>query len=59
MRDSGNCFIRNGIAMELLGETLLALRQYAEAREVRKSNLTRTPNKAVSVRALGAVERTL
>jgi len=46
-------------SLELLGETLLAMGQYAEAREVLKTSLTRTPNKAMSIRALDATERAL
>ena len=46
-------------SLELLGETLLELERFAEAREILKTNLTRTPNKVVSVRALAATETAL
>jgi len=41
-------------SLELLGETLVALGQHEEAREVLRTALSRTPNKALSLAALEA-----
>lgn len=46
-------------SLELLGETLLAMERFSEASEILETNLTRTPNKAVSVSALAATETAL
>jgi tetratricopeptide (TPR) repeat protein len=43
-------------SLELLGETLVALGQFDEAKAVLANNLSRTPNKALSVAALAAAE---